>query len=181
MLCAGLLHRLGHLSYAYQNRTGGNGPIMPIALRTVWGNTSLPLTQLQLETYRFRSVSTLLRMLGALRCLRDVQLYRVSWDVETSEAVLQCKADFASIRRVRVTECQERWPFAWMFAAASMQHTFKFITRGQEASVPEDVMAVVRACKMFDEQEHYMTVMFQRQEFMENGMSSRLLPLLLGT
>ncbi|KIP03051.1 hypothetical protein PHLGIDRAFT_256692 [Phlebiopsis gigantea 11061_1 CR5-6] len=163
-LCVNELPNVSRISYAYQNRTGGNGPIVPLSLRIIWGNMYLPLTSLQLETYRFRSVSVLLRTLGALRYLEDVQLYRVSWTVESNpDAMLQCKAGFSSIRRVRVTECQEGWPFAWLFAAASMGHTFKFLRRGEETTVPKDVMAIVRLCRTFSDP-NYRSTIIQRQE-----------------
>lgn len=168
-LCVSELPRVSRVSYAYQNKTGGNGPLVPLSLRTIWGNTSLPLTSIQLETYRFRSVSVLLRMLGALRYLQDVQLYRVSWAVASNpDAVLQCNADFSSIRRVRVTECQEGWPFAWMFAAASMGHKLRFLRRNEEATVPKDVLAVVRLCKLFSDQT-YRTTAIERQAPPETG------------
>lgn len=164
-LCVSALPRLCRILYAYQNKTGGRGPIVPIALRTIWGHNTIPLTRLQLETYRFHSAATLIRMLGSLAQLEEVQLYRVSWNIATTDAAPQCKADFRSLKRVCATECQERWPLAWMFAAGTMRHMFKFARRAEERNVPQDVTAMVQICKMFDlNGQRYRTAMFQRQE-----------------
>ncbi|KIP03050.1 hypothetical protein PHLGIDRAFT_256695 [Phlebiopsis gigantea 11061_1 CR5-6] len=89
---------------------------------------------------------------------------RASWNVEGSpDAMLRCKADFSSIRRVRVAECYEGWPFAWMFAVASMGQKRKFSRRGEETTVPEGVMVVVRLCKLFSDPK-CRTTAIQKQE-----------------
>lgn len=169
-LRVGVVPHLGQVSYAYQNRTGGKGPLVPIILRTLWGNKNLPLTSLHFEWYRFHSLSTLLRLLSALRFLESLEMYRVTWAGSSGPDSLECTSDFGQIRRIRIRDCQEGWPFSWIFAAASTGHKYKFLRDGDEGP-PANVRVIIQICQLF-KADGYRSTLFQMQEPTEEGTLS---------
>ncbi|KIP03055.1 hypothetical protein PHLGIDRAFT_130375 [Phlebiopsis gigantea 11061_1 CR5-6] len=142
---------------------------LPATLRTSLGGTRSRLKSIQLQKCHFHSASALLRMLGALPVLETVLLEDVSWTASGNpDTLVQCKAGFTSIRNLDSHKCQEHWPLAWTFAAASIGHQLGFRGRDEAAAVPNDVAAIVGLLKLLAPTAA-QRMLFNKQDAAEKG------------
>ena len=157
------------LEVTYSCEDPGGRSWFPATLRTSWGGTCSSVKNIRLQKCRFHSASTLLRALGALPVLETVSLEDVYWTGDSSlDARFACRSSFAFIRNLDSHKCQEHWPLAWIFAAASVGHRLEFRSRDEPAIVPSSVTAIVGLLKLLAPTPE-QRMLFNKQEATRDG------------
>lgn len=129
MFCSklvGMLPSVRELNYSIGNRgTTKHPPMGSIALRM--SRQHQQLTHFSLEHYRFPSFSVFLRLLGDMQSLQHLIVFHLTWNTDVTEPdhPPSCNADFRNLSYLRAQDCQQLWPFAWIYSAAATHYRYR--------------------------------------------------------
>jgi hypothetical protein len=111
------------------------------------------LRYLSIADIKFPSFSALLRLVGAVSSLEELELLRVRWTTACEPDQLpDCKAGFCNIKRVSLNmDYYSHWSLAWIVAAAATGYGYRrsaVVARDPIPKLPPpDIDVLVRASK----------------------------------
>jgi hypothetical protein len=113
------------------------------------------LRYLSLDRITFPSLSTFLRLIGAILPLEELVLTRVTWtSVSEPNQFPDCKAGFCNIKMVTcvVRNSSPCWPISWISAAVATGYTYRrsgVVARDPNIEIPPpDINILVRVMKL---------------------------------
>jgi hypothetical protein len=114
------------------------------------------LRYLKLKGIIFPSFSALLRLIGAILSLEELDLDSVDWMTACEPGQLpDCKAGFCNIKKVNCegfSESHDCWPIAWIVTAAATGYSYRrsaVIARDPNPEIPpSNIDILVRTTKM---------------------------------
>ena len=116
-------------------------PPSPRPIPSPCGNISV----LRLENWHFRTFSTLIRQLGALPLLSNLELRNVTWEGELDPSDLpRCSGGFEYLQEIKtVGKCTLYWPLSWIISSPALHHQYSW-TAGSAITVsPRRDIAVI--------------------------------------